>query len=242
MAGADVTSAAARVHCPSSEAVVINIRETSVAAAWLEREFVAAWSSRKHFSTRSAGTPRCSRSFSTAGRYSVRIRTGTVFPPGRVSGKRHGHQVVTRRGRRRHGSVLRAGEQLLEVALRSFSIADELTQRQVRLNLGGSVCDPTDPVGRLLFNVLAMVAEFETDLIRLRTREGMKLARAKGRLRGKQFKLNHRQEAHLVALFDSGDHSTAELAELFGVTRSTVYRAVERERTRAGGEASAIAS
>jgi predicted DNA-binding protein YlxM (UPF0122 family) len=40
----------------------------------------------------------------------------------------------------------------------------------------------------------------------------------------------HRQEAHLVALFDSGDHSTAELAELFGVTRSTVYRAVERER------------
>ena len=40
------------------------------------------------------------------------------------------------------------------------AIADELTQRQVRLNLGGSVYDPTDPVGRLLFNVLAMVAEF----------------------------------------------------------------------------------
>jgi DNA invertase Pin-like site-specific DNA recombinase len=112
------------------------------------------------------------------------------------------------------------------------AIADELTQRQVRLNLGGSVYDPTDPVGRLLFNVLAMVAE--TDLIRLRTREGMKVARAKGRLRGKQPKLNHRQEAHLVALFDDGDHSTAELADLFGVTRSTVYRAVERERDRAG--------
>ena len=44
--------------------------------------------------------------------------------------------------------------------------------------------DPTDPVGRLLFNVLAMVAEFEADLIRLRTREGMKVAKAKGRLRG----------------------------------------------------------
>ena len=58
------------------------------------------------------------------------------------------------------------------------AIADELTQRQVRLNLGGSVYDPNDPVGRLLFNVLAMVAEFETDLIRLRTREGMKVAKA----------------------------------------------------------------
>ena len=74
--------------------------------------------------------------------------------------------------------------------------------------------DPTDPVGRLLFNVLAMVAEFESDLIRLRTREGMKVAKAKGRLRGKQPKLNRRQEAHLVALLKGGEYSTAELADL----------------------------
>jgi DNA invertase Pin-like site-specific DNA recombinase len=62
-------------------------------------------------------------------------------------------------------------------------ILDELTKRNVKLSLGGSIHDPTDPVGRLLFNVLAMVAEFEADLIRLRTREGMKVAKAKGRLR-----------------------------------------------------------
>ncbi len=41
------------------------------------------------------------------------------------------------------------------------AIADELTVREVKLSLGGSVHDPTDPVGRLLFNVLAMVAEFD---------------------------------------------------------------------------------
>ena len=64
------------------------------------------------------------------------------------------------------------------------AIADELTARQISLSLGGAVYDPTDAIGRLLFNVLAMVAEFESDLIRLRTREGMKVARAKGRLRG----------------------------------------------------------
>jgi DNA invertase Pin-like site-specific DNA recombinase len=49
-------------------------------------------------------------------------------------------------------------------------ILDELARRNVKLSLGGSIHDPTDPVGRLLFNVLAMVAEFESDLIRLRTR------------------------------------------------------------------------
>jgi DNA invertase Pin-like site-specific DNA recombinase len=66
----------------------------------------------------------------------------------------------------------------------------ELTRRQVRLSLGGSVYDPHDPVGRLLFSVLAMVAEFEADVIRLRTREGMRMAKDKGKLRGKRPKLN----------------------------------------------------
>jgi DNA invertase Pin-like site-specific DNA recombinase len=46
-------------------------------------------------------------------------------------------------------------------------ILEDLTSREVKLSIGGSVHDPTDPVGRLLFNVLAMVAEFESDLIRL---------------------------------------------------------------------------
>ncbi len=65
------------------------------------------------------------------------------------------------------------------------AIIDDFTRRDVKLSFGGVVHDPSDPVGRPLFNVLAMVAEFEPDLIRLRTREGMKVAKAKGRLRGK---------------------------------------------------------
>jgi DNA invertase Pin-like site-specific DNA recombinase len=108
-------------------------------------------------------------------------------------------------------------------------IIDELTKAGVTLSLGGQRHDPTDPVGRLLFNVLAMVAEFESDLIRLRTREGMAVARAKGHLHGRPPKLSARQEAHVAELFASGQHSAKELAELFGVTRSTVYRAVARE-------------
>ena len=78
-----------------------------------------------------------------------------------------------------------------------------------------------------------MVAEFEADLIRLRTREGMRVAKAKGKLRGKQPKLNSRQEAHLVDLFPAGRAQHPELADLFSVTRSTVYRALERDRARA---------
>lgn len=88
---------------------------------------------------------------------------------------------------------------------------EDLTKRKVRLNLGASVYDPTDPVRRVLFNVLAMVAEFEADLIRSRTREGIRVAKAKGHLRGKQPKLNPGQEGHLVELLRSGECSVAEL-------------------------------
>ncbi len=110
----------------------------------------------------------------------------------------------------------------------AHEIADDLAAREVKLSIAGSVYDPTDPMGKLLFNVLAMVAEFEADLIRARTREGMKVAKAKGRLRGKSPKLTPRQEAHLVHLHAAKEHTVGELAELFSVGRSTVYRALER--------------
>jgi DNA invertase Pin-like site-specific DNA recombinase len=146
-----------------------------------------------------------------------------------------------RPGLREAMAACRAGDVLVVTKLDRLArslpdardIVAELTAREVKLSLGGSVHDPTDPVGRLLFNVLAMVAEFESDLIRMRTREGMKIASAKGRLRGKQPKLSPRQEAHLVALHAAGGHTIGELEELFSITRSTVYRALARANTRA---------
>jgi DNA invertase Pin-like site-specific DNA recombinase len=146
-----------------------------------------------------------------------------------------------RPGLREALAACRAGDTLVVTKLDRLArslpdardIVDELTTREVKLNLGGSVHDPTDPVGRLLFNVLAMVAEFESDLIKMRTREGMAVARAAGKLRGRKPKLSPRQEAHLVELHRAGEKNPAELAELFGVRRSTVYRAIERAGDRA---------
>jgi DNA invertase Pin-like site-specific DNA recombinase len=66
----------------------------------------------------------------------------------------------------------------------------------------------------------------------MRTCEAMRIAKAKGHLRGKQPKLKPR-EAHLVSLFEGGEYSTGELADLFGVGRSTVYRALASHHSRA---------
>jgi DNA invertase Pin-like site-specific DNA recombinase len=144
-----------------------------------------------------------------------------------------------RPGLREAMAACRAGDTLVVTKLdrlaRSLSdardIADELTAKGVVLSLGGSTHDPNDPVGRLLFNVLGMVAEFEADLIRMRTREGMAVAKAKGRLKGKQPKLSKTQRKHLFTVHDAGEHTQAELAELFGVSRTTVYRELQRRST-----------
>lgn len=107
-------------------------------------------------------------------------------------------------------------------------IADELNRKGVALSLGGSIYDPKDPVGRLLFNVLGMVAEFEADLIRARTKEGMAIAKAKGKLKGKQPKLSPAQRKHLLSIAPQGEHTQSELAELFNVSRTTIYRELKR--------------
>ncbi|GAA0192339.1 recombinase family protein [Glutamicibacter creatinolyticus] len=129
-------------------------------------------------------------------------------------------------------AACRAGDTLVVMKLDRMArslrgakdIVDELTRREVELSIGGSVLDPIDPVGKLLFNVLAMVVEFEADLIRARTREGMAVARTKGRLRGKPPRLSSKQEAHLVELHRAGNQTTTELGELFSVARSRVPR------------------
>ena len=80
----------------------------------------------------------------------------------------------------------------------------------------------------MFFNILATFAEFEVDLLRLRTREGMAVARAKGKLRGKQPKLTARQQAELARMHATGEYTIADLMEVFSVGRATVYRTLER--------------
>jgi DNA invertase Pin-like site-specific DNA recombinase len=107
-------------------------------------------------------------------------------------------------------------------------IGDSLAARGIRLQLGTMIYDPADPMGKMFFNILATFAEFEVDLLRMRTREGMAIARAKGKLKGRAPKLTPARQAHLRKLHAAGEHTIVELAELFEVSRPTVYRVLER--------------
>ena len=90
-------------------------------------------------------------------------------------------------------------------------LADQLEAKGVKLALGRNIYDPTDPMGKMFFNILATFAEFEADIIRMRTREGMAIARTKGKLRGKQPKLSEKQQMELCRMHATGDYSIGDL-------------------------------
>ena len=135
--------------------------------------------------------------------------------------------------RRRDTLVVPALGRLARSVRDARAIGEELAARGVKLSLGGVVYDPEDPISRCLFELLPTFADFEVDLLRLRTREGMAVARANGKLKGKQPKLTASQHAELLELHNSGEHTISELAERLSVSRATIYRALAR----AGSEA-----
>jgi DNA invertase Pin-like site-specific DNA recombinase len=116
----------------------------------------------------------------------------------------------------------------------ALDILGQLSARGVRFALGSSVYDWQDPFARMFLQILAVIAEFETGLIRQRTREGMAIARDRGKLRGKPPKLTPAQAREVHRMHASGDYAIAQIAELFSVSRPTIYRALQR--TTAGAE------
>lgn len=84
--------------------------------------------------------------------------------------------------------------------------------------------DTTTPAGRMLLQMLGAFAEFEREMVRERTREGLAAARADGRVGGRRPKLSQSQRAELVRGVQEKRYSMAQAARLFGVHPATVSR------------------
>ncbi|WP_254787824.1 recombinase family protein [Curtobacterium sp. MMLR14_010] len=83
--------------------------------------------------------------------------------------------------------------------------------------------DTDDAIGRLMLNLLGAFAEFERTLIRERQREGIRIARAAGKYKGRARKLTDEQVLEARRLVDTGVPKAA-VARQFGVERTTLYR------------------
>ncbi|NLZ97495.1 MAG: recombinase family protein, partial [Micrococcus sp.] len=89
--------------------------------------------------------------------------------------------------------------------------------------------DTSSPGGRLVFHIFASLAEFEHDLIRERTNAGLAAARARGRTGGRPPLLTKEKLSTARKLYEQQDMTVAQIGEVLGVSRTTIYRALRRD-------------
>jgi DNA invertase Pin-like site-specific DNA recombinase len=87
--------------------------------------------------------------------------------------------------------------------------------------------DTTTSAGRLVFHIFAALAEFERDLIVDRTKAGLAAARERGSKSGRKPSLSEVQIAVARQMHASGGHHITTIAKALGVSRATIYRALE---------------
>lgn len=90
--------------------------------------------------------------------------------------------------------------------------------------------DTTSSGGRLVFHLFASLAEFERDLIRERTTAGLAAARARGRRGGRPSLLTKEKIDTARRLYAQQDMTVRKIGEVIGVSRSTVYRALQHDQ------------
>jgi DNA invertase Pin-like site-specific DNA recombinase len=138
--------------------------------------------------------------------------------------------------------VAREGDQLVVTKLdrlgRSLEhlivLSNDLQARGVDLVVIDQGIDTSTPVGRMFFQILGAIAEFEHALMAERTRDGLAAARARGRTGGQRPKLSPRQARIAQDMYDQTGpdgkraHTVSEIASEFGVSRPTIYRHLQR--------------
>lgn len=126
----------------------------------------------------------------------------------------------------------RLGRNVRETIL---TIAD-LGDRGMNVRVLEPSLDTAQPTHKVLITIMSALAEWERDLLIARTREGVAHARAEGRVAGPKPKLSPEQLRMARKAVASGE-SVASVARSLGVSRQTVYRALEKGETVARGVA-----
>lgn len=135
-------------------------------------------------------------------------------------------------------SANRKGDQLVITKLdrlgRSLehliNLSKDLQMRGVDLVVLDQGIDTSTAVGRMFFQILGSIAEFEHALMSERTIDGLAAARARGRTGGQKPKLGARQVKLARQMYEETGHdgkrryTVAQIAAEFGVTRPTIYR------------------
>jgi DNA invertase Pin-like site-specific DNA recombinase len=102
-------------------------------------------------------------------------------------------------------------------------LVEKLDQQGIGLRSLQENIDTTTSGGRLVFHLFGALAEFERNVIRERTQAGLSAARARGRQGGRPKRLSPNKRELLLRLHQERQHSIAEICQIMGISKSTLY-------------------
>lgn len=114
-------------------------------------------------------------------------------------------------------------DRLARSTLHLTQIADRLKSKGVELVVLDQNIDTSTPTGKLLFNMLASIAEFETEIRKERQLEGIEKAKAKGTRFGAKAKLTD-EEINQLRQDKASGVVVSELMKRYGISKASVYR------------------
>nr|WP_296778450.1 recombinase family protein [Rhodococcus sp. (in: high G+C Gram-positive bacteria)] len=100
---------------------------------------------------------------------------------------------------------------------------NRLAARGVALLIDGKMYDPADPMGKMFTGMLGLMAEFESDLIRARTRDAIAAAAAAGKMKGRPHTLTPEERAYLLQMYETRQFKVETLCKNSGLRRSAIY-------------------
>ena len=112
-----------------------------------------------------------------------------------------------------------------------IQISETLKARSIALKSLQEGIDTTTSTGQLMFNLLAVLAEFEKNLINERSKAGLAAARSRGKLGGRPKSLTQSQQKLAVKLYHKREHSIAEICKMMNISKPTLYSYVTAQNT-----------
>lgn len=106
-----------------------------------------------------------------------------------------------------------------------LDIVQQLKEKQVKVISLKESFDTSTPAGELAMTMFAAIATFERKIMLERQREGIALAKAKGKYRGRREKKRPSNWSILVTKYQCREiSSVSELVRICGCSRPTVYK------------------